>query len=373
MSPSRLFKIAVFGIRKFPPSNGAAGADYFAYNLFTRLNKSFFITIFVKGNKFKKIKYSNNIEIISIPTIYVKGLSTFIHSFLVSIYIIFNRSFKFAHTQNGGNAIFCHLLSFFGINSFCSYDGIDKNRKAWGIFGKLYLSISEVIASKLKERLIIDNKPTTKYFNQKYKKRFTHIPFGSDSNISLSKKNPLASILRNAPYLVFVGRFVEDKGIDYLIKAFKASKISNFYKLVIVGGPSERVTDYSKKIESYSSESVKVVGFYYGKEVNKIISDAFYYIQPSFVEGLSPVILQSIGLKTNVLVSDIKENLEIVKDKDLAFKVGNIESLKNKLDSLIIDSLDEKQKKLQKRILSTYSWNRVAKEHEKLFLRFYNS
>lgn len=370
MSPPRLFKIAVFGIRKFPPSNGGAGADYFAYNLFTRLNKFFFITIFVKGSKFKKIKYSKNIEIISIPTIYVKGLSTFIHSFLVSIYIIFNRSFKFAHTQNGGNAIFCHLLSFFGINSFCSYDGIDKNRKAWGIFGRFYLSISEVIASKLNERLIIDNKPTAKYFNQKYKKKFTYIPFGSDSNISLPKKNPLINILKSTPYIVFVGRFVEDKGIDVLIKAFRASKISNSYKLVIVGGPSERITNYSKKIESYNSESVKVVGFYYGKEVNKIISDAFYYIQPSFVEGLSPVVLQAIGLKTSVLVSDIKENLEIVKDKKLIFKVGNIESLKNKLDSLIADSLEENQKKLQERILKKYSWDKVTKEHEKLFLRF---
>lgn len=364
-----MFKIAAFGIRKFPPSNGGAGADHFAYNLFTRLSKTFFITIFVKGKKFKKTKYSENIEVISIPTIYIKGLSTFIHSFLVSIYIIFNRSFDFAHTQNGGNAIFCHLLSFFGVKSFCSYDGIDKNRRAWGFFGKFYLSLSEFIASKLKERLIIDNEPTEKYFRDKYNQKFTHIPFGSDSNLPLSRKNPLAKILQNKPYIVFVGRFVEDKGIDYLIEAFKASKISKLYKLVIVGGPSEGKTNYSQKIDSYNSDSVKVVGFYYGNDVNKIIFDAFYYIQPSYIEGLSPVVLQAIGLKTSVLVSNIKENVEIVKDMCLTFKVGDIESLRDRLDLLLTNPLVEKQKILQKRIINKYSWSQVTDDHENLFLR----
>lgn len=372
MRSSRLFKIAAFGIRKFPPSNGGAGADYFAYNLFTRLNKSFFITVFVKGKKFEKKRYSENIEVISIPTIYVKGLSTFIHSFFVTIYIIFNKSFDFAHTQNGGNAIFCHLLNFFGVKSFCSYDGIDKNRKDWGIIGKFYLSLSEIIASKLKERLIIDNKPTEAYFRKKYNHNFSHIPFGSDSNFSISRNNPLNNVLQKKPYIVFVGRFVEDKGIDYLIEGYRASKISNFYKLVIVGGPSEGKTKYSEKIDSYNSDSIKVVGFYYGKDVNKIIFDAFYYIQPSFIEGLSPVILQAIGLKTNVLVSNIEENVEIVKDMSLTFKVGDIESLKDKLDLLLINPLEEKQKKLQKRILDQYSWSKVIADHENLFLRSNN-
>lgn len=367
-------KIAAFGLRKFPPSPGAAGADIFAFNLFKRISKKkFHVTVFTKGIRFSKTKYSKNIDIISFPIIPFKGISTLLHSFMAAMYILLSRKYQLAHTQNGGNAIFCHILNFFGVISFCSFDGIDKNRKDWGWVGKKYLTISEFIASILGKRLIIDNIPTYEYFKLKYKKNFTHIPFGADSIFEISQENPLKKYLKNKPYILFVGRFVKDKGIDYLIEAFNKSNISKTHLLVIIGGPSENETNYSKKIKSYKSEKILIPGFFYGKDINKIITDAYCYVQPSFVEGLSPIVLQVIGLKTNILVSDIKENMEIVRDKDFTFTVGSVDSLKSKLNNLGIHRFARKQKLLQKTVKDKYSWQNVVVLHEKLFMEVLNA
>ena len=363
------YRLAAFGLRKFPPSQGAAGADVFAYNVFTRLsNKGFHITVFTKGDKFCKTEYTKNINVYTFPIVPIKGISTLIHSMMVSIYIIFSRKYDISHTQNGGNAIFSLILNFFRIPSFCSYDGLDKNRKDRGYVGKSYLSISEYFCSKLKYKLIIDNIPTKNYFEQKYKNKFTHIPFGSENNESFAEVNPLGKILKDKDYILFIGRFVKDKGIDYLIKAFQESKISINYNLVIVGGPSEKDSLYSRKIKSMDSDNVKIVGYYYGEDVNKIIKDAFYYVQPSYVEGLSPVILQVIGLKTPIIVSNIPENTEVVDDKDLTFKVGDVRSLAEKLDYIENNPMEDKQKILQENTTKRYNWNQVMLSHKDLFL-----
>ena len=116
------------------------------------------------------------------------------------------------------------------------------------------------------------------------------------------------------------------------------------------------------------SDNVKIVGYYYGEDVNKIIKDAFYYVQPSYVEGLSPVILQVIGLKTPIIVSNIPENTEVVDDKDLTFKVGDVRSLAEKLDYIENNPMEDKQKILQENTTKRYNWNQVMLSHKDLFL-----
>lgn len=364
----RQFKIAFFGIRKFPPRSGAAGADTYAYNLIKRFsNDNYKVVVFEKGSWFK-IRKLDNVIVHEIPTIKIKGLSTFLHSLICTILILIKYRPSIAHTQNGGNAIFCHILNKFGVATFCSFDGIDTNRKDWGYFARLYLSFSEKLSARLGKKLIVDNIPTQKYVERKYGIKTTHIPFGSSNNLKPSSKNPL-NIFSSKKYILFIGRFVKDKNIKSLISAFKQSKLSKEYNLVLIGGPSENETNYSRYIKKQACDNIIIPGFYYGEDINKIIIDASLYVQPSLVEGLSPVILHVISHGTPILVSDIMENYEILKDYDFTFKVNDIDNLSAKIDEFLLDFPHEKYRKIQQRIVSKYNWDTVYKQHKEIFER----
>ena len=143
------------------------------------------------------------------------------------------------------------------------------------------------------------------------------------------------------------------------------------YKLVLIGG-APNPSNYEIQIYKNKSENILMPGFLYGDDLATILEHTLLYIQPSDIEGLSPMILQVLGMGVPLLCSDIKENLYIVKDEAITFKKSNVSDLYNKL----IYCLDNKReimlnaKDAAKRIKREYNWDDVAKKHMDIF---YNS
>jgi len=97
--------------------------------------------------------------------------------------------------------------------------------------------------------------------------------------------------------------------------------------------------------------------------------NSYCYIQPSDVEGLSPVVLSVMGLGVPLIVSDIEENIYAVEDTALKFRQGNIESLaqvilKAESDPLLLKELSLKAKE---RALKEFSWETVTDSHVNVF------
>jgi glycosyltransferase involved in cell wall biosynthesis len=99
------------------------------------------------------------------------------------------------------------------------------------------------------------------------------------------------------------------------------------------------------------------------------MKNAYCYVQPSDVEGLSPVILNVMYLKTPIICSNIKENVFAVENTAILFEQGNVDSLKNALDHSIISpgELADLASHAQQRVISLFTWDSVALQHEKIF------
>ena len=199
------------------------------------------------------------------------------------------------------------------------------------------------------------------------KKKFDFIPFGSDVP-EFSEDDTIFKRLdiREGEYFLFVGRFIPDKGLHYLIPAFE--RLQTDKKLVLVGD-SPNPSSYEKKLFSTEDKRIVFSGYVYGEDSLRLMKHAYCYIQPSDVEGLSPVILNVMSLGTPIICSNIKENLYAVEDTATVFEKGNIESLFSLLKQSLIGYalFQNKANKARQRALSLFSWDRVAEEHEKIF------
>ena len=363
-------RIAAFGFRSIPPAKGAAGADKFAIELFPRLVKRGH-SVVAYNRKYADAFVDNadykGVKIKTIKTISKKGFDTLWHSFRSTFDIIFHNTADIVHIQNGGNSIWALPLRLFGKKVFISQDGMDWKRDKWPWYGKLFLRLSAFLTAHFPNEVIFDNVIAKKLFEDKFKKKFKFIPFGSEVEAFEQDTNVLVkNNLEKGEYYLFIGRFIPDKGLHYLIPAFIDSKSDK--KLVLIGG-SPNPSPYEKQIQDLANDKVLFPGYIYGNEVNTLISNAYCYIQPSDVEGLSPIVLTVMGLGVPLIVSDIEENEYAVLDTARKFKKGSISSLTaeiNYCEDHYPQMLDL-AKKARKRALSLFNWEKVADEHVEVF------
>lgn len=363
-------RIAAFGFRSIPPAKGAAGADKFAMELFPRLvARGHSVVAYNRQypDVFVDVKEYKGVQVKTIKTIPKSGFDTLLHSFKATCDIIVKNTADVVHIQNGGNSIWALPLRLFGKKVFISQDGVDWKRDKWAWYAKLYLQISACITAYFPNEVIFDNVIAKKLFEDRFKKEFAFIPFGSEipawpeNTAILDRLN-----LQKGEYFLFVGRFIPDKGLHYLIPGFTDSNSNK--KLVLIGG-SPNPSPYEQQLMDLSNENVLFPGFVYGDEVNTLISNAFCYIQPSDVEGLSPIVLTVMGLGVPLIVSDIEENQYAVEDTARTFKKTNIASLTEEIN-FAETNYPEMQKlaiRAKERSLSVFNWENVADEHVRIF------
>ncbi|NCD72277.1 glycosyltransferase [Mucilaginibacter agri] len=363
-------RIAAFGFRTIPPTKGAAGADKFALELFPRLVKlghsvvaynRRYPDVFVDLDNYKGVQIKN------IKTVPKSGFDTLLHSFKCTCDIIFRNTADIVHIQNGGNSIWALPLRLFGKKVFISQDGVDWKRDKWPWYGKLYLKISAYITAHVPNQIIFDNVIAKKLFEDRFKKEYRFIPFGSEVEPGNGNTDVLDRLgLQKGGYYLFVGRFIPDKGLHYLIPGFKNSNSTK--KLVLIGG-SPNPSPYEQQIFDMGDDRIVFPGYIYGDEVNTLMSNSYCYIQPSDVEGLSPVVLTVMGLNVPLIVSDIEENQYVVQDTARMFKKGDIESLTEQINycETNYSEMQALALKAQERALSVFNWDKVAEEHVRIF------
>jgi glycosyltransferase involved in cell wall biosynthesis len=99
---------------------------------------------------------------------------------------------------------------------------------------------------------------------------------------------------------------------------------------VLIGG-SPNPSKYESDVKNTNDTRIIFPGYVYGDDTNILISNAYAHIQPSLIEGLSPVILTVMGLGTPLICSDIVENKFICGENATTFSSGDSTDLKNKI------------------------------------------
>jgi len=158
--------------------------------------------------------------------------------------------------------------------------------------------------------------------------------------------------------IAFVGRLIQEKGVQDLLKAVKGLKA----ELIIVGkGP------YEKELKKLGG---KFVGETDSKGVRDILSQSDILVNPSYGEGLPTAVLEAGAMGLAVVATDVGGTNEIIQDGKNGYLVhpGNVSELKKKLQILVKNvKLREKfGKALQKTVREKFDWDEIVKKFEKV-------
>lgn len=169
---------------------------------------------------------------------------------------------------------------------------------------------------------------------------------------------------------MFLGRLVPEKGIRYLIEAFKNIKTNK--KLVISGGSSD-TDSFMNSIKNLANDDDRIIftGFVHGRMLEELYSNAYIYTLPSDLEGMPLSLLEAMSYRNCCLVSDIPECTEVVEDKAFVFRKSDVSDLRNKLQDAC--NQPEKVIALKKQaadfICEKYNWDDVVDETMALYKR----
>ena len=169
--------------------------------------------------------------------------------------------------------------------------------------------------------------------------------------------------LEKDSYVLFLGRIVPEKGLRYLVEAWKGIKTDK--KLVIAGGSSDTATfmDELKRM-SAGDDRIIFTGFQQGGVLEELYSNSYVYVLPSDLEGMPLSLLEAMSYGKCCVVSDISECTEVVEDKAAVFKKSDVDDLRRVLQELLDDEarVAEYKKSAADFITNKYNWDDVVEQ-----------
>jgi glycosyltransferase involved in cell wall biosynthesis len=308
-----------------------------------------FFVFFQFVNVFK-ICRKEKIDIIHAHWIIPQGFAAVIYK------KIFNPEIEVVITSHGGDIFGLQKLNFL---------------KKWVIDNSSEVT---VVSNAIKNQI--------KKLNPKKELKITVAPMGVD----FSRFNPdnfddnlKKKFNIKGPFLLFVGRLTEKKGVKYLILAMK--NIVQYHpktKLLIIGDGEERKNlEKLAKKNNLLNKAVIFVGAIKNSQLPKFYATADIFIGPSIkaenndTEGFGLVFAEAIGSGCLTVASELPAVKDIVKNNFTGFLVKEkdpkniakvvINLIKNK------DRYDNKfREQARDYVVSNFDWSLVSRKYERI-------
>jgi glycosyltransferase involved in cell wall biosynthesis len=355
------FRIGVIGLRGFPRVMG--GVERHCEHLYPRLGAlGFSVYVCRRRNYLNQESLEQcykGIRFIDIYALRNKHLEALLHSLLCIVILRFF-NVKIVHIHSFGPGLVAPIARLLGFKVVLTYHLPNYLQGKWSSFDRMLLRFAEFIACKFANEIIAVSKTNQAFIKQNTGKGSHYIPNGvhipSGPYLNVEKYG-----LKKGEYIFTACRFVPEKGIDLLIKAFL--KLKTNWKLAIAGGADHK-SEYSREILSLTKTRVDIIftGIVTGLELESLFDAAGIFVLPSFIEGQPISLLEAMSHGVPCLISDIEAHKELGLDESCYFRAGDIADLAKNLESRIHDgNFLESGRKHRELVFRKFNWDTIAR------------
>lgn len=278
------------------------------------------------------------------------------------------RDVDFIHYNAWPPSLWCWIPRLFGIPSCMEGHGLEWQRSKYSPKAQRVMKAMEGFTARLNQHLVMCSEGQVEYFRKEYGKESVCIP-GAVTLPDLESENDSDILdrfnLESKKYLLFMGRLVQDKNPDYLIRAFRKSQ-ANGIKLVIAGS-NDAMPEYVSVLHVLGAgcEDIVFTGAVYDKDKAKLLQHAYCFCLPSTIEGLSIVMMEAASYHLPVIASNIEANREFLGEDAIYVRPENELDLVQAIEYACIhsDEIEEQQQRNFRKIMARYTWDKVARRY----------
>ena len=245
--------------------------------------------------------------------------------------------------------------------------GFEWKRTKYSPFQQKIMHLMEWLTAKMHKNILVVSDEQRDYFASHYSRSCVTIP----TAVNMPDSNDIDSDIlsrykvEQGRYFLYLGRLVQDKNPDYLIKAFQKANTTD-YKLVIAGSNDQQpeYVEYLHKL-AQSDSNIIFTGAVYGADKNTLLRHSAAFCIPSTIEGLAITLLEAMSYGLVCIASDIPSNREGLSNNGIWVKAEDVDSLAEKIEYVINnrDALSHIKELNRRRVEQNFTWDIIAKRY----------
>lgn len=263
---------------------------------------------------------------------------------------------------------------------FLNPDGHEWMRAKWSAPVRKYWKYSEKVMVKGGDLIVCDSKNIEKYIQETYHvNNTTFIAYGADLTLSKLSDDDEKLVnwykekgLKKKEYYLVVGRFVPENSFEVMIREFMKSESKRDFA-IITNANDKFLNQLEEKLHFKNDKRIKFVGTVYDQELlKKIRENAYAYFHGHTVGGTNPSLIEALGSTDLNLLVDVGFNKEVAEDCALYWSRddGDLATLINEVDFMNVDEIANMGNKAKKRVAQEYTWDKICKEYEDVFIKY---
>lgn len=227
----------------------------------------------------------------------------------------------------------------------------------------------EGVTAHINKHFAMCSQEQTDYFAKVYYKQCVTIPTAVNiPNIQSIHSNILKEYgIPQKCYFLYLGRLVQDKNPDFLIRSFNKANLSGF-KLVIAGA-NDANPKYVDELHTLAADNPNIffTGAVYGADKEMLLKECAFFCIPSTIEGLAITLLEAMSYGKICIASDIQANHEALGESGIWCKYEDVDDLAKKMHYVTEHSSEITwQSEYNKdRVKRNFTWNIVANKYMK--------
>ena len=322
--------IAIFGV-KYYPSRG--GTSRVVESLLRHIKNDYEITIYC----YRHPKAATNIpgvHTVQMAEPRIEKFGVFFFFLKCLLHLLIKGRFDLVHVHKTEATYFIPFIRL-RYPVIATSHAIPYLNSKWGKLGQLYFRIAEWLFMYCGATRTSISKTQCDYYQKKYGRSVLHIPNGvpAPKLSTFAEKQRFQSQHQvDSQYLFFAARrIIPLKGCHHFIKALQ---LIDYKDQVVIAGDLSQMQDYSSTlIRQGEGLDIRFVDYIASAELlNALAKDAFLFIFPSEIEGMSMMLLEVAILGTPIICSDIPQNQAIFDNTQvLYFKSKDPSDLADKI------------------------------------------
>jgi glycosyltransferase involved in cell wall biosynthesis len=367
-------RIAFIGLRGVPAGEG--GIERHVEELGARLAaRGHEVTVYARRNYVqKRVPEYRGMRVRYVASAGTKHLDFIAHSAASSLLVLRDAP-DIVHYHAVASGLVAPLPRYLSRSKVVlTVHGLDYDRAKWGRAARIALKTGTRLSARVPHATITVSQALADHFAANLGRKATYIPNGIPE-AHLEPLGGLAERLGISPvrYLLFVGRLVPEKAPDLLLAAF--AQVPTDARLVIAGG-SGFTDGYTERLRRAAAADPRVVmpGPVFGSELSALYTNAAAFVLPSSLEGLPITLLEAIGHRSPVVVSDIAPHVEVVGATGPGRRVvpqGDQTALAAAMAEVLANVQDERAaaELLSSQVAARYSWDSATDLTERIYNR----